>query len=109
MGSIVYWAIIRTAIAIPVLWYLNDYFDSGLLKLLSYFLLYLIVLHPAIVQYKKFQMESEPVIFDTICSDCRHFDETAVICMLKDEHPRADYIPCGGENFEQLDEFDDYD
>lgn len=58
--------------------------------------IYIVVIHPAVIQYKIFYEENKKVILDTLCSNCKNFDETAVLCMKYDEHPTEEYVPCDG-------------
>ena len=80
MGGIIYWTIIRIAILIPLLWIATDYIEF--------------------IQYKLFREENYEVITNTLCSSCKHFDETAVLCLKYDEHPTEDKIPCEGAAWE---------
>lgn len=100
MGSIIYWSLIRTAILIPILWYYADIFENRFYLLFSVLIVFFIGIYPGVYQYKKFVQKNKPVLEDTLCSQCKHFDETAVICMKYDEHPTQDYIPCEGIHWE---------
>lgn len=100
MGDIIFWAIIRTAIAIPAVWYLLSLFDYKYWILWAALALYGVVLHPAYLKYIKFAEKNKPVIEDTLCSSCKHFDESAVLCMKYDKHPTTEYIPCEGNDWE---------
>jgi hypothetical protein len=62
--------------------------------------IYGIIIHPAIVQYNQFKEDNKEIINNTLCSSCRHFDETAVICMKHDKHPTVDSLPCEGLDWE---------
>jgi low affinity Fe/Cu permease len=100
MGHIVFWAIIRAAIIIPIIWFakpLFKYSDWWVMGILS---LYAVILHPAIIQYQQFLKKNRPVLEGTLCSSCRHFDKTAVLCLKHDEHPTTDDIPCDGLDWE---------
>lgn len=100
MGEIVFWVIIRTAIVIPVIWLIKPYMDYGFWWTVGILLIYGAIIHPAVVKYKHFEEESQPVLEGTLCSKCKHFDGSAVLCMLYDEHPTEEYIPCGGNDWE---------
>ncbi|GAB4289199.1 MAG: hypothetical protein Kow0098_07010 [Ignavibacteriaceae bacterium] len=100
MGKIIYWTLIRLALTIPLVWIAEEYIETGFYWLISVFFIYLIVLHPAFVQYSRFREENKNILEDTICSKCKHFDETAVLCMLYDKHPTEKYIPCEGTRWE---------
>lgn len=100
MGNIIYWALIRFAVTIPIAWFLSGYIESRFYTVAAIGLIYLIALHPAIIQYKKFINRTKSIVEDTLCSKCKHFDETAVLCMKYDEHPTMNYIPCEGVHWE---------
>ncbi len=100
MGSIIYWTLIRLALLIPLIWYFLDIIDYKFWWIISSTAFYLIIIHPAIIQYKKFkEFEIDP-LKDTICVQCKHFDSTAALCMKYDEHPEPDNIPCKGIHWE---------
>ena len=100
MGGIVYWTLIRLALTIVAVIYLSDFYTGKFWWPMVLLAIYLIVIHPAISQYKQFIRKNSPIIEDTLCSNCKHFDETAVLCMKHDEHPSQDYIPCEGMHWE---------
>jgi len=100
MGKIVFWALIRIAILIPVLWIATNWVDYKFWWILSGLAIYGVIFHPAMIQYRIFKEENREVLEDTICSQCRHFDSSAVLCMKYDEHPQEDYIPCDGIDWE---------
>ncbi len=96
MGAIIFWTIIRFALVIPALWFISESYSPKYFIVWSAIAIYLIVIHPAIVHYNKFEEESKVIVTSTLCSSCRNFDKTAVLCMKYDKHPTADYIPCDG-------------
>ncbi|MBI9073593.1 MAG: hypothetical protein JEY94_18495 [Melioribacteraceae bacterium] len=100
MGGIIYWTLIRTAILIPTLWFLLDQFDYKFWWIISIMSVYGVIIHPAILQYRSFMELSKEIATDTLCSTCKHFDESAIICMKHDKHPTKDFIPCDGEHWE---------
>ncbi len=102
MGSIIYKALIRSGIAIAAIWFFSGYLNFQFRWIAAAAFFFLIVIYPFVVEIKKFQSENKEVILDTICASCRHFDESAVLCMKHDEHVRKDYIPCGGIHWEPL-------
>lgn len=102
MGKIVFWSLIRIAALIPVLWIAIDWIDYKFWWILSAMAVYGVVFHPAIIQYRIFKEENREVLEDTICSRCKHFDQSAVLCLKYDEHPKEDYIPCNGIDWEPL-------
>lgn len=100
MGQIIFWTLIRLALTIPLLWFLQDYFDYNYWFIILVFVLYGFVIHPAIISYKKFEEENETIINNSLCSSCKNFDKSAVICIKYDEHPNENYIPCNGVDWE---------
>jgi hypothetical protein len=100
MGAIVYWTIIRIAILIPLLWIATNYIDYKYWWAVVSMSIYGFIIHPAVIQYKLFREEHKEVITNTLCSSCKHFDETAVICLKFDEHPTQESIPCEGGDWE---------
>lgn len=100
MGGIIYWTIIRIAILIPLLWIATDYIEYKYWWMVVTMSIYGIIIHPAFIQYKLFREENDEVITNTLCSSCKHFDETAVLCLKYDEHPTEDKIPCEGAAWE---------
>lgn len=100
MGDIVFWIIIRTAITIPAIWILKSYLDYQLWLIIGIAAIYGIIIHPAILSYKKFEVKSKNVMESSLCSTCKHFDPSAVLCMKYDKHPTETYIPCEGIHWE---------
>jgi hypothetical protein len=100
MGDIIFWAIIRIAIVIPLLWLLTGYIDYKLWWIIMCFTVYGVIIHPAISRFKKFELKNKSIIEDTLCSSCKHFDVSAVLCMKYDKHPTKDYLPCEGNDWE---------
>jgi hypothetical protein len=100
MGEIVFWTIIRTAIAIPCLWILKAHTDFQLWLLISFAAIYVLIIHPAMTGYRWFEERNKKVISSSLCSSCKHFDASAVLCMKYDKHPTEDYVPCDGVDWE---------
>ena len=100
MGEIVFWTLIRTLIMIPVIWISLDYFDYKFWWIISIIAFYIVIIHPAIIGYKKFEEKNKDVNENSLCSTCRHYDKTAVLCMKYDKHPTMNFIPCNGVDWE---------
>jgi hypothetical protein len=103
IGSIVSWAIIRAAIVIAIAWALYEFMswkDYGIWWMVTAMAMYAIVVHPITVQYRLYREETRAVIDGTLCSSCRYFEETGVLCTKLDRHVSADVIPCEGELWE---------
>ena len=100
MGEIVFWTIMRIAIVIPTLWILRSYIYFQLWWAISLFSIFGVIIHPAIIHFKLFEEKNKDIIESTLCSSCRHFDKTAVLCMKHDKHPSKDFLPCEGVDWE---------
>ncbi|MBK7104705.1 MAG: hypothetical protein IPH62_05425 [Ignavibacteriae bacterium] len=100
MGAIIYWGIIRTAILLPFLWLVLDFIEYKFWWAIVSISIYGVIIHPAVIQFNIFKEKNEKIITNTLCSSCKHFDETAILCLKLDEHPTEDEIPCGGSAWE---------
>lgn len=100
MGEIVLWTIIRTVILIPLLWLAQPYIDMKFWWLVAAMAVYGFIVHPAIVRYRAFEEKNHDIIESTLCSTCKHFDKSAVLCMKYDKHPSKDFLPCEGLDWE---------
>ena len=102
MCEIVLCTLVRITISIPLIWILKDYLSTQLWWSMSLVVIFVFVFYPAVISYRQFQDKNKKIIEDTICSSCKHFDETAVLCMKLDKHPTEDYIPCDGLEWEPI-------
>lgn len=100
MGAIVFWTLIRTAILIPTLLILFEWLDYKFWWMITGMGVYVVIIHPMVIQYKIFTEQNKEIINNTLCSSCRHFDETAVLCMKHDKHPTVEFLPCEGTHWE---------
>ena len=100
MGEVVFWTIIRAAITILGLWILKAQIDFQLWFLISVAAAYVLIVHPAMVSYRWFEERNKKVIESTLCSSCKHFDQSAVLCIKYDKHPTENYVPCDGVDWE---------
>jgi len=100
MGNIVYWTLLRIVIVIPAIWFLLDLINYRYWLIWGFIIIYIVIVHPAYVQYKKFMETHKEIIEETICSSCKHFDKSAILCMKYDKHVSKDDIPCGGVHWE---------
>lgn len=100
MGKIIFWTLVRIAVFIPVTWILFEYIEYKFWFIITIMSVYGVIIHPAVIQYRMFVAENEEVISDSLCSTCKSFDETAVLCMKYDQHPTKDDIPCNGIDWE---------
>ncbi|PLX32633.1 MAG: hypothetical protein C0600_01905 [Ignavibacteria bacterium] len=103
IGSIVSWGIFRAAIVMLLSWVVGDlvgWLDYGTWWMLTVLIFYAAVLHPMQVQYRLYKEETAQVMEGTLCSSCRYFEPTGVLCSKLDEHVSEDDIPCEGELWE---------
>jgi len=103
MGEIVFWTIIRTSLLIPIIWILRGYLDYPFWWTFSLMLIYGVIVHPTVIQYNIFISKNKSVLEGTLCSSCKNFDRTAVLCLKYDEHPSTEYLPCDGIDWEPKD------
>jgi hypothetical protein len=102
MGAIIYWGIIRIAILLPLLWLSMDYIEYKFWWAIVTISIYGIIIHPAMIQYRLFTEKNEQVLTNSLCASCKHFDKTAVLCLMLDEHPTEEEIPCEGSGWEPI-------
>jgi len=100
VGDIVFWTIIRVAILIPAIWILKSHIDEQLWLLISIAAVYTIIVHPAVAAFRKYESKTKSISESIICSSCKHFDESAFLCLKHDKHPSENYIPCEGIHWE---------
>ena len=100
MGEVVFWTIIRAAITIIGLWIIKSEVDFQLWWMISVAAIYVLIIHPAMVSYRWFEQRNKKVIESTLCSSCKNFDRSAVLCIKYDKHPTEDYVPCDGVEWE---------
>lgn len=100
MGNIVFWTIFRSVFVVAGLWIIQSHIDYTLWLLISFLSIYGIIIHPVILSFQKYKEESKEVVEATLCSTCKHFDLSALLCMKYDKHPTPEYIPCEGTDWE---------
>ncbi len=100
MGEIVYWTLIRLIILIPLVWFLQAYIDFKFWWIISLTFIYVIVIHPAFIKYKKFEEKNKDVNENSLCASCKHYNKSAVLCMKYDKHPSMTFVPCNGVDWE---------
>lgn len=100
MGEIVFWTIIRTAVLIPILWLLIFHLEFQFWWAVTVLGIYGVIIHPAVIHYRLFEEKNKDIIEQTLCSSCKSFDRSAVLCLKHDEHPTKSYLPCNGEDWE---------
>jgi len=100
LGEIVLWTLARLTISIPIVWALKDYIYTQLWWTISFVVIFVFVFYPALIKYKQFQEKNKEILENTLCSTCKHFDETAILCIKLDKHPTEKNIPCDGLEWE---------
>ncbi|MDH7516442.1 MAG: hypothetical protein QHI48_11285 [Bacteroidota bacterium] len=103
IGSIVAWALFRLALVLTAALLVYEYvrwIDYSLWWALTAVSLIVFVVYPIQVQYRIYREETRNVFTGTLCSTCRYFEKTGVLCLKLDEHVTEDYIPCEGELWE---------
>jgi len=84
-------------------WMLSEYvpwMEYGVWWTITIISIYAIVIHPMQVQYQIYKHETEKVMSGTLCSTCKFFEPTGVLCAKLDVHVSEDDIPCEGELWE---------
>lgn len=100
MGEIVFWTLLRAIIILPLIYISESYIPYSVWWMGGVMLIYAGIIHPAIIHYHLFQARNQPIFEATLCSSCKHFDTTAVLCLKHDEHPTLQYLPCDGVDWQ---------
>ncbi|GAB1350690.1 hypothetical protein MASR1M107_29050 [Ignavibacteriales bacterium] len=101
MGKIVTETLFRIVIVIIAVYLIRTAFpDDKFWLILAITAVVGGVVLPAYNSYINFYKSNKEIIENSICSKCRHFDETAVLCKKYESHPKPDFIPCDGKEFE---------
>ncbi len=100
MGEIVYKTIIRSGLTLLILWFLKNQFDEKYFWIVSLLAIFFFVINPAYMSYKRYLEINKNIQSGTLCSLCKHFDKSAILCIKYDKHPTDSYIPCGGKDWE---------
>lgn len=83
-----------------MLWYLIDIIDYKLWWIILIAAALGFILRPAINQFEAFNLINSEVIEDSLCSSCKHFDKSSVLCMKYDKQLKPGFIPCEGNSWE---------
>jgi hypothetical protein len=100
LGEIVYKTLIRFILILLTLWFSKTLFDENIFWVISILAIFFFVFHPAYLAYKKFVDDNKNVVTNSLCSTCKHFNESAVLCTKYDKHPTDNFIPCEGTDWE---------
>lgn len=104
-GSIVWGVILRTILMVLLIFFVRERFDFGEYWYMLIFAFWFLVAYPAHRQYQKFTERMETFEEETLCGQCKHFNSTAQLCSLYDEHVSRQHIPCGGQDWEPKNNF----
>ena len=74
--------------------------DAQLWWMVSIAAIYVLIIHPAMVSHRWFEKHNKNVIESSLCSSCKNFDRSAVLCIKYDKHPTENYVPCDGVEWE---------
>ncbi len=80
----------------PLVWAAQPYMNYATWWTCGIASLYAGILHPAIIHYRWYLEKNKNVLDASLCSSCRYFDRTAVLCLLHDSHPTSEFLPCDG-------------
>ena len=100
LGEIIYKTILRLLFVLFAIWFTKDFFDEIFFWIISLLGIYFFVINYSILSYQKFTEINNDIINNTLCSSCKHFDGSAVLCMKYDKHPTKELIPCKGNDWE---------
>lgn len=100
MGEIINKTIVRLFLTILILWFGRDYFEIHFFWIISVLSIIFFVIYPAYSAYEDFTSNNNSVINNSLCTSCKHFDKSAVLCIKYDKHPTNDFIPCEGTSWE---------
>lgn len=100
MGEIVWYSILRLGLTIILLWLTFDYWGEKYFTIIGFLSIFFFVIYPAIRSYKVFTEKNKQVVENSLCTSCRHFDKSAVLCMKYDKHPNENFLPCEGNDWE---------
>jgi hypothetical protein len=100
LGEIIYKTLIKFFLLIIIIWFVKDSFDEKFLWILSALSFFFFIVHPAYLSYQNFIEANRNIVISTLCSSCKHFDESAILCTKYDKHPTETYIPCEGSDWE---------
>ncbi|HYF02251.1 MAG TPA: hypothetical protein VEC36_02660 [Patescibacteria group bacterium] len=99
-GSVIFGAIIRTALIITIAFFIKERFDVEHIWILTMFAIWGIGIFPAYKQYQSFHEKVEDLQQTTLCGSCKYFETSGQLCNLLDEHVSEHYLPCEGQGWE---------
>lgn len=106
-GSIVWGALLRSAIVMVSMFYIIPKFDLQQYWYYNLFLIWIIGIYPAYLQNKKYNERIEILEESTMCGSCKYFNKNGQLCKLYDLHVSNNHIPCEGESWEAKNEWDE--
>lgn len=99
-GSIIFGALVRTAIVVLAAFFAVEYFDMRGYWWITAFFVWLFAAYPAYRQYSRFNSDIDTFQEDTLCGKCKHFEPSGQLCRILDEHVTRNHIPCEGLSWE---------
>jgi hypothetical protein len=99
-GSIIWGIMFRTALVVfisfPIVTYSMNHelwwFVSGIL--------WFFAVYPGYNQHQVMQERHKNFSAKTLCGSCKNFNEPSRLCVIYDEHPTTEVLPCLGESWE---------
>jgi hypothetical protein len=99
-GSIIWGIMFRTALVVFISFPFVRYTANPDLWWLVAIALWFFAAYPGWTQYQIMQKRQEKFAEGTLCGSCKNFNDQSRLCVLYDEHPTLEYIPCEGESWE---------
>ncbi len=100
IGSIVLYCIVATAATLLVYWYIFEFQDASESWHLAFFAAWIVAMYPTLRMYETYKKQSKKIEENALCSTCRNYEETGLLCRLYDEHVSANYTPCEGNDWQ---------
>lgn len=100
IGSIVLYALLKITALMLVGWFLIEHYDMHQYWWLLLMSMLILAILPAYQQYEVYREQSKIIAKNSLCATCRHYDDSAIVCTIMDEHVSAQYTPCGGAGWE---------
>lgn len=99
-GSIIFGAIIRSALIILPTFFVVEYFELRGFWWVTAFFVWLFAAYPAYRQYSKYNERMALFEEETLCGKCKHFEASGQLCRILDEHVTRNNVPCEGLSWE---------
>jgi len=99
-GAIVWGTLLRSFILMIIAFFAVKKYMLYDHIFLIIFIIWLFVAMPAYNAYKNFDKEMEEFQDTTLCGTCVHFEKSAQLCKIYDQHPTKEFVPCEGQSWE---------